>query len=68
MKTKLSTLHNTQPNRPALILGGGPSLPTDYQRIMQSLSGESEANAVEVLHIAVNYHADLIGIPHDYIV
>jgi len=65
---KMSALENSHAKRPALVLGGGPSLPSDYERVMQILSGATEGSTVEVIHIAINYHADMIGLPYDYIV
>jgi hypothetical protein len=75
----LIDLQNTHAGRPALILGGGPSLPADYERITTSLRAVEpsktkfcrstwRSNLPAPLHIAVNYHADMIGIPYDFIV
>jgi len=76
---KLTDLQNTQPGRPALVMGGGPSLPSDYARVMASLQMERiylptyppvalPPVQEPPLHISVNYHADMIGLPYDFIV
>ena len=46
IKTLLSSMHNQYAGRPAAILGGGPSLPEDMQKLPK-----------DCLLIAVNYHA-----------
>lgn len=55
---KMSQLRNKFAGRPALVLGGGPSLPGDYQCFVGARSSRP-------ILIAVNYHAQAIGIqPH----
>jgi len=46
MKTRMSKLQDRYKGRPAAVLGGGPSLPTDLARVPKG-----------ALLIAVNYHA-----------
>lgn len=59
----LSSLQNTKQDRPAAVLGGGPSLPEDLKTIQAFTK-----NAKTTVLIAVNYHAHVIGINADFMV
>lgn len=54
---KLSDLHNVHAGRPAAILGGGPSLPSDLAALPE-----------ECVLFAANDHAFHIGVEPDYMV
>ena len=54
---KMSKLRDKYAGRPAAVLGGGPSLPDDFARLPKNC-----------LLIAVNYHAEAIGITPEYMV